>query len=795
LPAAVALTAILMGSAAWARGDTADTRNTYGEIGLLEMPSARMAPDGELAATIGILSDNQRYNAAFQILPWLDASFRYSHTGHYLGIPNLIYDRSFGVKVRFFKETENFPEISLGIRDILGTGLYSGEYVVVTKRVGDFDLTAGMGWGRLASNSALHNPFALLLPSFGTRSAFSGSGGTVNLGQFFHGPKAGLFGGIEWLTPIDGLNAIVEYSSDRYTNEGAAGGLKARLPFNFGASYRPYDGIKISAGWMYGSSYGLTVDFWADPSTGTTIQRLGPAIPAPAIRSSSEQAASISRLLAGANGTHVGAWVQNASLSTISSALMAEAAGVHDIDIEGHTVIVNASVTQSADQQCGVYARLVANLGQNIQTLALTDLSANSDRVTTCTISSTAKPNKELAPQKIRTDVASQNLHVEGLSIEASQIWLYFSNTKYYSEAEAAGRIARTLMNDAPPDVEIFHIIAVNNGLPIREFRVARTALERVTLASGTTREVADAVTFLPAPFDNPVFDQEAGFSYPRYHWSIGPGLRESLFDPLRPLQVQILAALNASVDITPNIALQTRLEANIYNTFTFGKTNTSVLPHVRTDRGRYFTTGTNGIQSLFADYHTRLSPTVFVEAKAGYLEDMFAGAGLQALWRPEGERIAIGVDLYQVWQRNFDRLLGVQHYNTVTGHVSVYYESPWYGLNFAVHAGRYLAGDYGATVEVTRRFSTGVEVGAFATFTNVPYSAFGEGSFDKGILLRIPFEWALPFYSRSTYDLDLRSLTRDGGQRLEGDDSLYDATLQDSYSPVADHADEIVAP
>jgi hypothetical protein len=173
----------------------------------------------------------------------------------------------------------------------------------------------------------------------------------------------------------------------------------------------------------------------------------------------------------------------------------------------------------------------------------------------------------------------------------------------------------------------------------------------------------------------------------------------------------------------------------------------------------------------------------------------MFAGVGGQVVWRPEGQRIAIGADVYEVWQRGFDRLFDVQGYHILTGHVSLYYESPWYGLNFNVHAGRYLAGDYGATFEITRRFSTGVEIGAFATFTNVPFAKFGEGSFDKGIIIHIPFEWALPIYSQGSYDLLLRSLTRDGGARLGNDDSLYDDTRSAAYGDIQRDVDDIVSP
>jgi hypothetical protein len=154
-----------------------------------------------------------------------------------------------------------------------------------------------------------------------------------------------------------------------------------------------------------------------------------------------------------------------------------------------------------------------------------------------------------------------------------------------------------------------------------------------------------------------------------------------------------------------------------------------------------------------------------------------------------------LGADLYAVRQRGYDQLFDLRHYQTVTGHVTAYYQSPYYGLDFAIHAGRYLANDYGATFEISRRFSTGIEIGAFATFTNVPFSKFGEGSFDKGILIRIPLEWALPIYSQSTADLTLRSLTRDGGQRIDDDDSLFDETLSTSYGQILDRFDDITKP
>ena len=55
------------------------TRTTFGDVVILDMPSARMAADCELAFTASAMRGSQRYTLTFQALPWLEGSFRYGH--------------------------------------------------------------------------------------------------------------------------------------------------------------------------------------------------------------------------------------------------------------------------------------------------------------------------------------------------------------------------------------------------------------------------------------------------------------------------------------------------------------------------------------------------------------------------------------------------------------------------------------------------------------------------------------------------------------------------------------------
>ncbi len=787
---AIAFAAVLWPCAAAAQDFT--QRDTFGEAGLLEMPSARMAPDGELALTISGLDNVERGTLSFQALPWLEGTFRYTRIGHWTQGPD--YDRSFGLKVRLVREDADLPDISVGLRDLVGTGIYGGEYVVASKRLADFDVSAGLGWGRLAGDGTFANPFAQAFSGFKTRKVNGSTGGQLDFGSFLHGPDMGAFGGIVWHTPVANLNLTAEYSSDRYVQERRFGGFKGRSPFNFGLSYRPVPGIAISAGWFYGYSVGGTLTFSANPVHPQATARIGTPPPPVAARSDAQRKTAVADFVTRRNVKR--------RLGTL----------IQDAEILDRTLMVDVHAKGHAGQSCARYERAAAIYGAQIDQIAVTDLDDARGQVVFCAAPrariydvslkvADAEPPVPLrfdatqAQDRIRNDAQIQGLHVEALAMGPQELTLYYTNHRYAFEGEAVGRLVRVLMGDGPPSVEAFHLVPLVAGNPAQEVSLLRAPLERMFDARGSPAEIGDAVSVSAAPMDNPVLDDARRGTYPRFAWAASPSLRQGLFDPNQPYRLQAYLALSGAVEVQPGLSLEAAFEANIYSTFTAERQSNSVLPHVRSDIAQYLTRGKNGIAALDAVWRTRAAPEVFVEAKAGYLESMFAGAGAQVLWRPQGKRWALGADIYAVWQREVDRLFGLRDYHVLTGHVSLYYRSPWHGVGVNVHAGRYLAGDWGATVEVTRTFDSGVEIGAFATLTTVPFRKFGEGSFDKGIVIHIPLEWVLPFSTQSSYDLTLRPLTRDGGQRLEGDDSLYRETQRTSFGEITGHEDLIADP
>ena len=93
--------------------------------------------------------------------------------------------------------------------------------------------------------------------------------------------------------------------------------------------------------------------------------------------------------------------------------------------------------------------------------------------------------------------------------------------------------------------------------------------------------------------------------------------------------------------------------------------------------------------------------------------------------------------------------------------------------LDIELNAGRYLAGDWGATTTISREFGSGWVIGGYATLTDVPFDTFGEGSFDKAIFVSIPIDWITSSPNQTQRILTLRPITRDGGAQLASARSL----------------------
>lgn len=241
------------------------TQNANGPTGLVLMPTARMYEDGEFSVLYSSSYPYSQYVVSAQPLPWLQALFKYtdiatkaygaSTTGQTLK------DKSIDIKVRLLKESYFLPEIALGINDVGGTGLFSGEYIAASKQVKNLDFSLGVGWGYLGKQGHFTNPLSYLSSHFKSRKGgFTGSGGEFSAFKYFTGEKVALFGGAEYHFEDWPLVAKVEYDANNYVND-PGGTLKQALPFNFGAVYSFNKHVDLHAGVVRGNTAMLGISF------------------------------------------------------------------------------------------------------------------------------------------------------------------------------------------------------------------------------------------------------------------------------------------------------------------------------------------------------------------------------------------------------------------------------------------------------------------------------------------------------------------------------------------------------
>jgi len=365
----------------------------------------------------------------------------------------------------------------------------------------------------------------------------------------------------------------------------------------------------------------------------------------------------------------------------------------------------------------------------------------------------------------------AQGVQLHGLSMAGTSVRIEIENTTYYQEAQAIGRTARVLARRMPAAIDTFVIVPISAGMPVSELRIRRIDMETLEHELDGSWQMF-ARTHITAVEGT---SQPTPERYPRFEWSLKPYLQPSLFDPDNPVRADVGAQLSATFQPAPGWEFSTSVRKKVFgNLDDATRRSNSLLPRVRSDFNLYDIAGDPAVKHLTAAYYFKPGRDVYGRVTVGYLETMYGGVSGELLWKPVDSPFAFGVEANYVKQRDFDQLFGFQSYEVATGHVSAYLDMG-NGFHAQVDAGRYLAGDWGATFAVDREFRNGWKVGAFATLTDVPFSTFGEGSFDKGIRITIPISWVTGEPSKTGYSTTIRSLTRDGGARLDVRGRLYE--------------------
>ena len=656
----------------------------FGTTGLITLPSARMQADGNLTATIARNEVADIYNVTFQATPFIETSFRYSIFNPRDRVQSLDQnrDRSYEVKLRLLQESARLPALAIGIRDILGTGVWSGEYLVASKLIGRLDVSGGLGWGRFAGRESFSNPLRFFSDGFEERPSGSVGGvvgGEIRGESFFRG-GVGVFGGVRYSLPNLPLDLIAEYSSDDYRREVALNSVTDSSPVNVGIEWRVSEGLSIAASYQQDAFIGLTLkstfDFKQTPKR--------------------------------------------------------------------------------------VYERFYSAADAAGENLAPAHLDLDSWYDT------------------LLFDAERSGLRVHAAYVRPGddQVRFAVSNDRYALWADALNQFFTLTEIHLPREYRSVSVQTLDDNLLGNTLRYQRKMPQAKTVrpserTSQTEKEPVSLIDILPgAHLKRPTYQTD--FDYPKLALGADLALRVQLMDPNEPLKHQLYVKGTGRLALSDSLNLWSAITVDVSNDFNTKRPSDSVLPRVRSEINRYLTEGETGVDTLFLSWQKSMWPNVHARLSGGLLEEMFGGVSLEVLWEPFASRLALGANFNWVQQRDYDKRFGFRDYKVTTGHASIFYASPWYNVDLGLHIGRYLAKDKGYTFEARRTFDNGFSIGAFVTRTNVSAVDFGEGSFDKGLFVSVPYSLLFSVNTRGKYSTIIRSIERDGGRRLESVGNLW---------------------
>ena len=649
--------------------------SNYGNTGIYELPNARFMPEGAMRLTFSSSFPNEYTAYSTSPFPWLEATYRYTEIKNRLYGP-IAYsgnqtwkDKGFDLKFRLFQESYKFPSIALGLRDLAGTGGFSSEYIVATKSFGNFDITTGLGWGMLALDGGISNPFGLINDSYKVRgSSASQKGGDISYKKWFTG-DASLLGGLEYNLHKYGLRFKVEYdTSNPDIIPFPRIPVEVKNRFNFGVNFFLADNLDLGVAFERGDQF------------------------------------------------------------RVSFALK------------------------------GFFARDTIKKPRPKNVIRLSDEQAENVKI-----------NKDLFYRSLNRSLRDEAIFIQGATLQEKSVSVSVASSKYMSFSRIAGRSARIVSALSPRSIDKINLHLMNG-----DFEVGVISVDKENLDKANEFEISDNELFTQAKIvsntDQPLYktsDFKPSVNFPEFDWTMSPGLKHQIGGPEAFYLGQLYWRTDTTVKFARGLSLYTTFGVDIYNNFEdFNNPSYSTIPHVRSDIQDYLKEGKNNIARMQLEYMYSPKKDWFMRLDVGYLEEMFGGYGGEILYRPFNKNIEYGLSLHKVKQRDYDQMFGFRDYETTTGHLGLYYDySDTVQATFL--AGKYLAGDVGITMDLSRRFQTGFTLGIFATKTNLSSIEFGEGSFDKGFYFSIPTELFYSDYRRGSITFGLHPLTKDGGALL----------------------------
>jgi len=359
---------------------------------------------------------------------------------------------------------------------------------------------------------------------------------------------------------------------------------------------------------------------------------------------------------------------------------------------------------------------------------------------------------------------------------DGSDLIAEFENGRYLSNQKAVGRVLRILVFHSPSDTEKLTAVVRRRDMPILKVSTKPEHLEKFLLGKipedlfySKLIEVKTTKHVKVPDQGNAIMTERDPKS--RFKFNVKPDLTTFWLDGSN--YVQFRPGIKPSV-ISPlwkGANAIARYDIPLYsNVFASAP---SAPDAIRSDQAKYLDKNYS-FDRLMIDQAVRLTERTFGRLSLGYFEKEYAGIGGEALHFLGEGNLAMGVEGDWVIKREPKTQLELMDFkrHSILGNVFYYY--PGLDVTLKAQYGRFLAGDIGWMLDISRQYDTGVILGLFYSFTDTDdvKGHFNKGYNHKGVYMSMPVRTFLTRDSAQRFHYGMSPWTRDVGATVV---HLYD--------------------
>lgn len=391
----------------------------------------------------------------------------------------------------------------------------------------------------------------------------------------------------------------------------------------------------------------------------------------------------------------------------------------------------------------------------------------------------------ETEAKDIFETLGNVGIRARAVAFDADSVTLWVADSPDDREVRMIGAVSRLLTAVAPAGIEHIRIIRAPGDFQTYGIDLLRRDIRKALQGQGSPEEIW-LTSRLSPPRERAHIPADAirnGDAAAAFRWGVAPVLEQTIGDNdsgmvLVDFSVDLLAELELMPGLSLSGALRRFIAGNLDN---LSAEETPGLPVARSNFRDFITEGRTAIPYLQADYRFALSPEILGRVSAGLFERMYGGVSGELYYRPQASSLAFTGEMNWVKQRDPDGLFGFSGRDVVTGEIGAIKYFPG-GVEGSLRAGRYLAGDLGMTVEVSRRFDNGVRLGGFMTWSEDADLDFRSDSLNKGVYISLPIGGWWPYSGpRESVAARFDDIARDSGARLILNQRLYEFVSQQS--------------